>query len=80
LAAGYAASACGRGGQTTARRKSRGRSPGEAGTHRSKGIGMSFAHTKACAAGIPVLQGREDVTIAAFEGDLRRIAGFAAQV
>jgi rhodanese-related sulfurtransferase len=61
LAAGYAASACGRGGQTTARRKSRGRSPGEAGTHRSKGLDMSSAHTKACAAGIPVLHGREDV-------------------
>jgi len=41
LAAGHAASACGGGGQSTARRKPRGRSPGEAGAHRSEGPGMS---------------------------------------
>jgi putative transposase len=43
LPAGRAASACGRGGQPTVRRKTRGRSPGEAGTHRSKGLGLSFS-------------------------------------
>ncbi len=60
-AAGHAACACGRGGRTTARRQPRGRSPGEARTHRSQGIGVSILQEtsgQACAAGTPGLSAR----------------------
>ncbi len=66
LAAGHAASACGGAVRRPRGEKPRRLSPGEAGTHRIKGIGVSVLQETsghACAAGFPGLPAREEVNL-----------------